>query len=58
MRLNSMSNMMLALGVVMLVIFGLLQVTGDAVDPLVPAAAALLIGSAAVLDRVGTRTVH
>jgi len=50
--------MMLALGVVMLVIFGLLQVTGDAVDPLVPAAAALLIGSAAVLDRVGTRTVH
>ena len=58
MRLNTMSNVMLALGVVMLGIFGLMQAIGYGSDPLVPAAAALLIGCTAVLDRVGTRQTN
>ena len=57
MRLNTMSNMLLALGVAMLGIFGLMQFAGYGTDPLVPAAAAFLIGCTAVLDRVGTREI-
>ena len=50
-----MSNTLLVAGVVMLCLFGLLQVTGNTIDPLLPATAAFLIGCTAVLDRVGTR---
>ena len=50
-----MSNTLLVAGVVILCLFGLLQVTGNTIDPLVPATAAILIGCTAVIDRVGTR---
>jgi hypothetical protein len=52
-----MSNALLVLGVVMLVLFGLLQLLGNSIDPLLPATAAFFIGCTAVLDRVGSRTL-
>jgi hypothetical protein len=58
MRLDTMSNALLALGVAMLGIFGVMQVAGVGADPLVPAAAAFLIGCTAVLDRLGARQVN
>lgn len=58
MRLDTMSNALLAMGVAMLGIFGVMQVAGVGTDPLVPAAAAFLIGCTAVLDRVGARQVN
>ena len=53
-----MSNALLVLGVAMLVLFGLLQVMGSNIDPLLPATAALFIGSTAVIDRVGSRKLN
>ena len=52
-----MSNALLAVGVLMLVLFGLLQVLGNSIDPLLPATSAFLIGCTAVIDRVGSRTL-
>jgi hypothetical protein len=52
-----MSNALLVMGVVMLVLFGLLQLMGNNIDPLLPATSAFLIGCTAVLDRVGSRTL-
>lgn len=52
-----MSNALLVLGVTMLVLFGLLQLLGNSIDPLLPASAAFFIGCTAVLDRVGARTL-
>ena len=53
-----MSNALLVLGVAMLVMFGLLQVMGNNIDPLLPATAAFFIGGTAVLDRVGARKLN
>jgi hypothetical protein len=53
-----MSNVLLLAGVVMLCLFGILQVTGNTIDPLVPATAAFLIGCTAVIDRVGSRKLN
>jgi hypothetical protein len=53
-----MSNTLLVAGVVMLCLFGLLQMTGNMIDPLLPATSAFLIGCTAVLDRVGTRKLN
>jgi hypothetical protein len=50
-----MSNTLLTLGVVMLALFGLFQLMGATIDPLLPASSAFLIGCTAVLDRVGAR---
>jgi hypothetical protein len=50
-----MSNTLLVLGVIMLVLFGLLQATGNIIDPLLPATSAFLIGCTAVMDRVGAK---
>lgn len=47
------SNTLLALGAVLLVAVGLLEVTGGQIDPLLPAFSALFIGGTAVLDRIG-----
>lgn len=52
-----MSNALLVLGVAMLVLFGLLQLMGNSIDPLLPATSAFFIGCTAVLDRVGSRTL-
>ena len=49
-----MSNTLLVLGVLTLVLFGLFQMTGNIMDPLLPATSAFLIGCTAVLDRVGS----
>lgn len=45
------SNVLLMLGAVMLVAFGLMEVTGVRADPLMPALSAFLVGMTAVLDR-------
>jgi hypothetical protein len=47
------SNILLCLGVLMLLGFGVLEIAGLPSDPLLPAFSALLIGGTAVLDRVG-----
>lgn len=47
------SNVALALGVMMLLMVGVVEFTGADSDPLLSAVAALAIGLAAVLDRVG-----
>lgn len=46
------SNTLLSLGVLILLSFGLIEISGVQSDPLLPAFAALLIGGTAVLDRV------
>jgi uncharacterized membrane protein YGL010W len=51
---NAVSNTLLALGVLVLLSFGLIELFGIQSDPLMPASAALLIGCTAVLDRVPT----
>lgn len=53
-----MSNTLLVVGVTMLVLFGLLQVMGMGIDPLLPATSAFFIGCTAVLDRIGSRTLN
>lgn len=55
MAVSWMSNTLLVLGVMMLALFGLLQMLGIGIDPLLPAASAFLIGCTAVIDRVGER---
>lgn len=52
-----MSNTLLVLGVMILVVFGLLQLLGNNIDPLLPATAAFFIGCTAVLDRLGSRSL-
>jgi hypothetical protein len=47
------SNTLLGLGVLILLSFAVMEVTGLRSDPLLPAFSALLIGSTAVLDRIG-----
>lgn len=46
------SNTLLSLGVLILLSFGLIEVSGVQSDPLLPAFAAFCIGCTAVLDRV------
>jgi hypothetical protein len=46
------SNTLLSLGVLTLMSFGLVEITGVQSDPLLPAFAALLIGCTAVIDRI------
>lgn len=53
-----MSNTLLMAGVGMLGLFVMLQATGNAIDPLLPATSAFLIGCTAVLDRVGARNLN
>ena len=48
-------NAMLVLGAMMLVTFGVMELAGLRADPLMPAFAAFLIGTTAVLDRVSVR---
>jgi len=52
MRKPFLSNALLGLGVLFLLSFGFIEVTGIQSNPLIPAFAALLIGCTAVLDRV------
>jgi choline-glycine betaine transporter len=47
------SNGLLGLGMIMLVLFVVLELTGLRADPLLPALAALALGGTAVLDRIG-----
>jgi hypothetical protein len=47
------SNGLLGLGMIMLVLFVGLELTGLRADPLLPALAALSLGGTAVLDRIG-----
>ena len=53
MKVNLVSNTSLAMGVVVLAAYALLQSIGAGSDPLVPATAAFFIGCTAVLDRIG-----
>jgi hypothetical protein len=53
MKVNVVSNTALAMGVVVLSAFLLLQTIGAGSDPLIPAIAAFFIGCTAVLDRLG-----
>ena len=53
MRKSFVSNSLLALGILMLFTFAILEATGLHSDPLLPALAAFCIGCTAVLDRVG-----
>ena len=53
MKANVVSNTSLAMGVVVLAAYALLQSIGAGSDPLVPAIAAFFIGCTAVLDRIG-----
>ena len=53
-----MSNTLLVAGVVMLALFGLFQMMGNTIDPLLPATSAFLIGCTAVIDRVGSRHLN
>ena len=55
MAVSWMSNTLLVLGITMLALFGLLQLMGIGIDPLLPAASAFLIGCTAVIDRIGER---
>ena len=55
MTVSWMSNTLLLLGVVMLAMFGLMQIMGIGIDPLLPAGSAFLIGCTAVIDRIGER---
>ena len=55
MAVSWMSNTLLVLGVVILALFGLLQIMGFGIDPLLPASSAFLIGCTAVIDRIGER---
>jgi len=55
MRKSLISNCLLALGVVILGGFALMEMTGLSVDPLLPALSAFCIGGTAVLDRVGVQ---
>ncbi len=50
--------MLLTVGVVMLLLSGLFQVTGNTIDPLLPAVAAFFIGCTAVIDRIGSRQLN
>jgi hypothetical protein len=52
------SNVLLMLGAVMLVAFGVMEVTGVRTDPLMPALSAFLVGMTAVLDRNGFRRLR
>lgn len=54
MSLRQMSNGLLVVGVLMLGIFAVLALAGVTSDPLLPAAAAFLIGCTAVIDRVSS----
>ena len=53
MKVNLVSNTSLAMGVVVLAAYAMLQTIGAGSDPLVPATAAFFIGCTAVLDRIG-----
>jgi hypothetical protein len=53
MRKSFLSNSLLAIGVVMLGGFAVMETTGLNADPLLPAFAAFCIGCTAVLDRIG-----
>jgi hypothetical protein len=55
MRKIVISNLLLAFGVLALFGFGMMEVVGVTVDPLVPAMSALFLGCTAVLDRVGSQ---
>lgn len=52
------SNSLLTLGVIALVGFCVLEVSGLNSDPLLPAFSAFFIGCTAVLDRVGSRSLE
>jgi hypothetical protein len=52
MKKTLLSNMLLILGILMLLSFIGLELTGLQADPLLPASSALLIGCTAVLDRI------
>jgi len=54
---NLFSNTLLGFGVLLLVIFTVLEVWGLHSDPLLPAFAAFFIGCTAVLDRMGERNI-
>ena len=47
------SNTLLAMGAILLVVVGLMEVVVGQTDPLLPAFSALFIGGTAVLDRIG-----
>ncbi|MEX1020378.1 MAG: hypothetical protein WDZ49_12015 [Litorilinea sp.] len=51
------SNACLGLGIVLLAAFLVVEFNGTAVNPLVPAIAALAVGFAAVLDRLTSEPV-
>lgn len=53
MEKQQISNLLLVLGIVMLAGVGLMELTGSASNPLLPAFSAFFIGCTAVLDRVG-----
>lgn len=55
MKVSIISNTSLAMGVVALAAYVLLQAAGSGSDPLVPAVAAFFIGCTAVLDRIGPK---
>ena len=50
---ENISNALLVIGILLLATFGLTELNGITTDPLLPAFSALLIGSTAVLDRIG-----
>lgn len=52
------SNVLLMLGAVMLLAFGIMEATGFHTDPLLPAFSAFLIGMTAVLDRSDFRRLR
>ena len=52
------SNVLLMLGAVTLIAFGIMEVTGLHTDPLMPTFSAFLIGMTAVLDRNGFRRLR
>jgi len=54
---NLFSNTLLGFGVLLLVIFAVLEASGLHSDPLLPAFAAFFIGCTAVLDRMDERKV-
>ncbi len=51
---DQVGNALLALGVMMLLMVGIVEISGSDSDPLLPAFAALAIGMTAVLDRTGS----
>lgn len=52
------SNVLLMLGALTLIVFGVMEATGFHTDPLMPAFSAFLIGMTAVLDRNGFRRLR